>query len=314
MVAIVVKSRSRSIKDYETDLVAKNKVLVLADEISQKNNLNANRLRLTVKDDKGKHVPLNKDTSFGENGVSGKTATLYVKDLGPQLGWRTVFILEYLGPLLVHPLWYFLAPKFWGNFEYNPTQTVAVVLATLHFIKREYETIYVHHFSNDTMPLFNLFKNSSHYWVLSGLNIALSVYHPTVKLSDQLWKRVLLHVNNLNPPAVLAVILIWLFAEGSNYSAHLTLSALRLQPGAAKRYSIPYGYGFYWVSCPHYFFESVAWLVYAVLVGNWSAWVFWAVATGQMFIWAVQKHKRYLRTFGDEYKKLRRNIFVPYVI
>lgn len=313
MVAITVKSRSRSIKDFETDLVAKNNVSVLVDQLSEKNKIKANRLRITTLDDKGKHVPLNKETSFGANGISGKTATLYVKDLGPQLGWRTVYILEYLGPLIFHPLWYLLAPKIWGDFHYTQTQTFALILATLHFIKREYETIYVHHFSNDTMPAFNLFKNSSHYWFLSGTNIALSIYHPKVQ-SKETWKRFLLHVNDHNPPMVYALALIWLLAESSNYVAHQTLSKLRLEPGATKRYTIPFGFGFTWVSCPHYFFESVSWLAYALLAGNWTTWVFWAVATGQMYLWAVQRHKKYLRTFGDEYKKLRRKIIVPGLI
>jgi very-long-chain enoyl-CoA reductase len=31
-----------------------------------------------------------------ENGV-----TLYFKDLGPQIAWKTVFLVEYAGPLLI---------------------------------------------------------------------------------------------------------------------------------------------------------------------------------------------------------------------
>lgn len=313
MVAILVKSRSRSIKDFETDLVAKNQVSVLVDQLAQKSKLNPNRLRVTRVDDNGKHVALVKDASLGENGVSGKTATLYVKDLGAQLGWRTVYVLEYLGPLVIHPLWFLLAPFVWGDFQYSQVQIAAVVLATLHFLKREYETIYVHHFSNDTMPFFNLFKNSSHYWFLSGTNIAACVYHPAIH-SNSTWKRWLLHVNELNPPLVYALVLIWFYAEACNFLAHSTLSKLRQGPGAAKRYTIPFGYGFTWVSCPHYFFESVSWLAFALLVGNWTAWVFWAVATTQMFLWAVARHKKYLKTFGDEYKKLQRKIFVPGLI
>lgn len=36
---------------------------------------------------------------------------LYVKDLGPQIGWKTVFLAEYAGPLGVY-LWIYSRPWF----------------------------------------------------------------------------------------------------------------------------------------------------------------------------------------------------------
>lgn len=42
--------------------------------------------------------------------------TLYVKDLGPQISWRTVFLVEYGGPLFIHPLLYYGAPIVWSHF------------------------------------------------------------------------------------------------------------------------------------------------------------------------------------------------------
>lgn len=32
---------------------------------------------------------------------------IYLRDLGPQIGWRTVFLAEYAGPLFVYLLFYF---------------------------------------------------------------------------------------------------------------------------------------------------------------------------------------------------------------
>lgn len=42
-------------------------------------------------------------------------AKLYVKDLGPQIGWKTVFLAEYAGPLAVY-LWIYQRPwLFFGD-------------------------------------------------------------------------------------------------------------------------------------------------------------------------------------------------------
>jgi len=40
---------------------------------------------------------------------------LYYKDLGPQIGWKTVFLLEYAGPLVVY-FWLYQRPwLFYGT-------------------------------------------------------------------------------------------------------------------------------------------------------------------------------------------------------
>lgn len=118
--------------------------------------------------------------------------TVVVKDLGPQISWRTVFIIEYLGPLLIHQVFFF-----W-RFNTNPSamsftqmypllfepslDMIIIRLAysciTFHFLKREYESIFIHRFSSSTMPLSNLFRNSLHYFVLAGLLIGYNLYTP----------------------------------------------------------------------------------------------------------------------------------------
>ena len=35
-----------------------------------------------------------------------ESSTLYCKDLGPQVGWTTVFLTEYAGPLFIYLLFY----------------------------------------------------------------------------------------------------------------------------------------------------------------------------------------------------------------
>lgn len=55
---------------------------------------------------------------------------LYVKDLGPQIGWRTVFLCEYAGPLAVYLLIYQRPWVFFGDVSAPVHPTVQYVLNT----------------------------------------------------------------------------------------------------------------------------------------------------------------------------------------
>jgi hypothetical protein len=62
----------------------------------------------------------NNSSSSSNSGVGLRDNTvLYVKDLGPQIGWRTVFVAEYLGPLLIHPLVFFVLRPYIYRFPVN---------------------------------------------------------------------------------------------------------------------------------------------------------------------------------------------------
>lgn len=219
-----------------------------------------------------------------------------VKDLGPQISWRNVFVLEYLGPLLVHQL-YLLHHIYIAKRELNLVQLLAYVMVTFHFIKREYETLLVHRFSHATMPLSNLFKNSAHYWILSGFGIAHFLYAPNF-------------VGSQSIPLIYSAVAVFFFAELANFCTHLILRDLR--PAGTNARAIPRGFGFSLVSCPNYFFEMVAWIAFSVMTGLPSAWFFTAVASGQMWMWAVKKHKRYLKEF-PEYPKSRKPM-IPFLM
>ncbi|KAJ3216109.1 3-oxo-5a-steroid 4- dehydrogenase [Dinochytrium kinnereticum] len=252
---------------------------------------NVHRQRLTA----GEKV-LEKGTPLASYGI-GNGDTVTFKDLGPQIGWTTVFLIEYFGPLLIHPLLYFNQSIFYGQ-EAPKTviQTTMFWMVILHFIKREYETIFVHRFSNSTMPLRNLPKNCFHYWVFSGIGLAYWVYQPG--FNGGLLGGVTSDIG------VLVLIAIYVYAEVSNYITHVILSQLR-PPGSRVR-KIPHGYGFNLVTCPNYFFECLAWFTVAILTGSVAAWVFLSISFGQMYIWAVKKHKRYIKDFGAQYPKRRK--------
>ncbi|KAI9335851.1 3-oxo-5-alpha-steroid 4-dehydrogenase-domain-containing protein [Zopfochytrium polystomum] len=229
--------------------------------------------------------------------------TVIFKDLGPQVGWTTVFLIEYLGPLLIHPLLFFGTSWIYGRDERKTVvQIVTFCMVMVHFLKREYETIFIHRFSNDTMPLRNLPKNCFHYWVLSGALMGYFVYQPGFTGGV---------VGSIHLDALPFIVGMFVYAEVSNLITHMILSDLR--PPGSKVRNIPFGYGFTYVTCPNYFYECMAWLCVAIVNGSLATYFFFVVSFVQMYIWALKKHKRYLKEFGDKYPK-NRKVMVPFLL
>ncbi|KAI8390107.1 3-oxo-5-alpha-steroid 4-dehydrogenase-domain-containing protein [Blakeslea trispora] len=255
------------------------------------------RQRLTTEDKKALDV----DKTLKEQGITEET-TVYFKDLGPQIGWRTVFMIEYAGPLVIHPIFYYLSQLVYGSsFTHSRMQEVTYYMVMAHFLKRELETVFVHRFSHGTMPFFNVFKNSAHYWFLSGVNLAFWVYGPWFSQGKGLAVR--------SDVWIYGTVAVWVWAQLSNLITHITLRNLR--PAGTRVRAIPYGYGFDLVSCPNYFFEFIGWTAVCFLTTSWSAFLFNIVATGQMYVWAVKKHKNYRKEF-KEYPRNRAAMF-PFI-
>jgi len=172
-------------------------------------------------------------------------------------------------------------------------QYLSMAMLLLHFVKRELETLFVHRFSNATMPFFNVYKNSLHYWALGGLNIAYWIYSPNAAAAKSLD----------DPKTALCVYIglaLYSFGELANLNAHMVLSSLR-RPGGTER-GIPKGFGFSWVTCPNYLFETIAWIGICLVTRSFGTLLFTIIGTGQMIPWANQKEKRYRTDFGDKYK------------
>ncbi|KAM4060080.1 3-oxo-5-alpha-steroid 4-dehydrogenase [Hirsutella rhossiliensis] len=221
-------------------------------------------------------------------------AEVLVKDLGPQVAWRTVFLVEYLGPLLVHAAFVVARPYIYAGARgpMSSTQWLTFAMIMAHFAKRELETLFVHKFSAATMPVFNIAKNSFFYWALSGLLCAYSVYSPRSLAATA-------HV-----PVVDAVgTAVYLFGEVGNALVHLYLSSLRSAGGTERK--IPAGYGFALVTCPNYMYEILSWVGIVIASRDWAVALFISVGVVQMYTWARGKESAYRKEFGDKYKKKR---------
>ncbi|KAK3675084.1 Very-long-chain enoyl-CoA reductase [Recurvomyces mirabilis] len=299
-IALTVEPRGKRIPKLpkETSIYLQGSASDLYDRIARDANFSVHRLRITNKND-GKPIANDKKTSVSSVGLENGSV-IQVKDLGPQIAWRTVFIIEYLGPLLIHPVLLLLRPYIYRNpnllTAYPPPSTLQLLTCwtiTLHFLKRELETLFVHRFSNATMPVQNIFKNSFHYWILAGVLIAAVVYSPISATA----------ATNTNPLLTYIGLALYVLGELGNLNTHLVLRSLR-SPGGAER-GVPKGLGFDWVTCPNYLFETLAWAGILVISRSWSTGIFVAVATAQMAVWARKKESRYRKELGGTYERKR---------
>ena len=239
--------------DLSTTTVLEFKKMFLKDcKDASIRNLGLARLRFTVSEHQGKPLANPKEKLSTYIDTDAKAVTLYFKDLGPQIGWSTVFYVEYAGPIVIVLALLFLRPFIYGSDpELNLCQKLGVFMALLHYAKRELETMFVHRFSADTMPLQQLFKNCFGYFIIFGVMTMYFFLHPGYEPPS--W------VTDTYLYATTAAFCIFEFL---NLMAHVTLMNLR-PPGTTQR-KIPYGWGFDFVSCANYLWETCAWFTFAM--------------------------------------------------
>lgn len=166
-----------------------------------------------------------------------------------------------------------------------------------HYIKREYETLFVHRFGNNTMPFYRVFVNSIHYWGIFGALVGYFFFHP--RYTEPTWSM----------PVKYGMIAAFTLFQLLNFKTHGILRDLR-KPGTNER-GIPKGWGFGFVSCANYFYESLVWLIFSLFSGTLTSYVFLLVSFGQMTQWALGKHRRYKKEFPDYPKN--RTAIIPFL-
>lgn len=233
------------------------------------------------------------------------TRKIYVKDLGPQIGWSTVFVLEYAGPLVLYGLVSLRPWILYGNAAKGTTLSTTAIIAlacwSTHYLKRILETLFVHRFSHGTMPIRNLFKNCGYYWGFT-VYVAYHINHPL-----------------FTPPPVLVQIVglaIFIVSELGNLSIHILLRDLRPPGTSVRKIPVPNSnpltqlYNF--VSCPNYTYEFYSWLGFTLLTSCVPAGLFALAGLYQMTVWALAKHRNYKKEFPN-YPKSRKAI-LPFIL
>lgn len=248
-------------------------------------------------DGKPKLIALGGNKTLVEMGVKDGQE-LFFKDLGPQIGYRTTFLVEYAGPI-AFILFYASRPSFLygaATKPFNHTQILFIVLFAAHFIKRELETIFVHKFSRPTMPLKQIFKNSIYYWSFAAF-IGYRLCHP-------------LYTAPANFQQSVAGAGIMIVNELLNFAVHLQLSLRRTSDGDSSR-TFPGGPLFSLVTCPNYFHEIMSWVGFSIGTNIFSSWFFTLMGLLQMTEWSLKKHRAYVK---QDPKLKRKKSIIPFII
>uniref|UniRef100_A0A8C6X246 Steroid 5-alpha reductase C-terminal domain-containing protein n=1 Tax=Naja naja TaxID=35670 RepID=A0A8C6X246_NAJNA len=229
----------------------------------------------------------------------GTTATLYFKDLGPQIGWTMVFLIEYTGPLFIYFVFYLRMPFIYGQDDRftsgrHPVVNLACICHSFHYIKRLIETIFVHRFSHGTMPLRNIVKNCFYYWGFAAW-LAFYINHPLYTPPYYGQKQV-------NFALIMFLVSILAGSFKIFWIFQLIGSKTCKIPYPTKN---PFTWLFYFVSCPNYTYEVNSILGFKILGYLFSIEYF-------MTVWAKDKHYTYIREFKD-YPSFRMSI-IPFLL
>lgn len=270
----------------------------------QKSGLYPERVALRA-EVKGKN--LSDSTQLSKIDQLGKNNQLFFKDLGPQIGWSTVFLAEYAGPLFCYMITYFRPAIFYGygadKSAYHYSVHLAAACWSFHYVKRILETLFVHRFSHATMPMANLFRNCAYYWGFA-FYVGYYVNHP------------LYTPPHFKDSQIYAGLLGFIFSELGNFSIHIALRNLRPPGTTERRIPMPSMNPFTWlfnfVSCPNYTYEIAAWASFIVMTQALPAVLFMVAGGGQMAIWALAKHRNYKKEFPN-YPRGRKSIF-PFIL
>lgn len=235
------------------------------------------------------------------------SAKLFFKDLGPQIAWKTVFLTEYAGPFFLYPIFY-LRPSFiYGENTSSADKHMVVHIACyafcFHYAKRLFETQFIHRFSNGTMPIRNIFKNSMYYWFFACF-VSYFINHPLY-----------------TPPSygnfqIYGSVFGFILCQLGNYSCHIALRDLRpegtRERNIPKPTSNPFTAMFSLVSCANYTYEVGSWIFFTTMTQALTSGLFAFVGAAQMAVWALKKHRNYRKEFKD-YPRSRKAIF-PFLL
>ncbi|TYJ54685.1 hypothetical protein B9479_004624 [Cryptococcus floricola] len=269
----------------------------------------SNRQRITLPGVSSKPIALtDEDKTLADYGV-GEGAKLRLKDLGRQVGYRTLYLWEYAGPIVLNPLLLYYSHAIWGQYDASPLQLTVRNLTVIHFVKRFLESAFVHDFSRATVPLSFVYRNCAYYWGICGGLIGLTLYRPAY--AQQALEGTLLGDSRWITFWTIFELASSSSAELLNLNAHIHLRSLRQPAGQPRLF--PTGLGFGTAVCANYWFEILGVIALVAMTGfDIGTVVYLCIGTSFMKTWADGKYARYKREFDNKvFPGKRYKLFPP---
>ncbi|KAH6557191.1 hypothetical protein KP509_1Z129200, partial [Ceratopteris richardii] len=240
-------------------------------------NLYPERQRLSLPLVSGQTRPtvLDGDKRLCDVFPEGPDHIVILKDLGPQVKYSTLLFFEYVGPLFIYPMFYFLPLyKFVGLPEKRViyrVQTYATIYWCFYYFKRIMETFFVHKFSHATSPLSFVFRNCCYYWSFAVF-IAYFVNHP--------------YYTPVGETQMYIGFGLGIICQLANFYCHIILKNLR-DPKGQGGYQIPRGFLFNYITCANYTAEIYQGLGFNIATQTVAGYSFLVVAAYIMLDWAA---------------------------
>jgi very-long-chain enoyl-CoA reductase len=171
---------------------------------------------------------------------------------------------------------------------FAPVVLLSASMWCFHFARRAAESAWVHRYGKANVPTSDVVTEYVYYWGFAA------------------WNALSLTSTSYRPPSTWLVVVgsaVFVLAELGNAKAHRMLRALR--PAGSKARVIPHGFLFESVSSPHYLFEILSWVGFALVTETWAARAFLVVGAGILVAWARARHVAYRNDFdGREGREL----------
>src|SRR4051812_26299429 len=150
-----------------------------------------------------------------------------------------------------------------GQASLSTPALLGFVMWCLHFARRAAESAWVHRYGKPRVPLGDVLTEYVYYWGFAAWNaVSLTPRHQPTSVA---W---LVALGGA----------VFVGAELGNARAHRMLRELR--PAGSTERVIPHGFLFERVSSPHYLFEILSWVGFALVTQTLAACAFLVVGAG----------------------------------